>query len=54
LNTKQLIDTDGQGHATLIRTGQKDYGVDNSLYTILAADRQIAAQTLATCIIPST
>jgi chromosome partitioning protein len=49
-----LIDTDSQGHATLITTGQKDYGVDNSLYTVLAADRQIAAQTLANCIVPST
>jgi chromosome partitioning protein len=49
-----LIDTDSQGHATLITTGQKDYGVDNSLYTVLAADRSIAAQTLANCIVPST
>ena len=49
-----LIDTDSQGHATLITTGQKDYGVDNSLYTVLAADRQVAAQTWASCIVPST
>jgi chromosome partitioning protein len=49
-----LIDTDNQGHATLITTGQKDYGADNSLYTVLASDRQVAAQTLANCIVPST
>jgi len=49
-----LIDTDSQGHATLVTTGHKDYGVDNSLYTVLTADRQTAAQTLANCIVPST
>ena len=49
-----LIDTDRQGHATLVTTGHKDYGVDNSLYTVLTADRQISAQTLANCIVPST
>lgn len=39
-----LIDTDSQGHATLITTGQKDYGIDNSLYTVLAADRWFVRQ----------
>jgi hypothetical protein len=49
-----LIDTDSQGHAMLITTVQKDYSVDNSLYTVLAADRQVAAQTLANCTVPPT
>jgi chromosome partitioning protein len=49
-----LIDTDSQGHATLVTTGRKDYGADNSLYTVLSADRTNAAQTLSACIVPST
>lgn len=49
-----LIDTDSQGHATLVTTGRNDFGTDDSLYTVLAADRQNAAQTLANCIIQST
>jgi hypothetical protein len=49
-----LIDTDSQAHATLVTTGTKDYGTDNSLYTVLMADRQNAAQTLLNCIVPST
>src|SRR5579859_322595 len=48
-----LIDTDSQGHATLITTGRKDYGAQDSLYTVLMADRQNAAQTLNNCIVPS-
>jgi chromosome partitioning protein len=48
-----LIDTDSQGHATLVTTGRKDYGAEDSLYTVLSADRQNAAQTLANCIIQS-
>jgi cellulose biosynthesis protein BcsQ len=48
------IDTDSQAHATLVTTGTKDYGVDNSLYTVLMADRQNAAQTLLNCIVQST
>jgi cellulose biosynthesis protein BcsQ len=48
-----LIDTDSQAHATLVTTGTKDYGVDNSLYTVLMADRQNAAQTLLNCIVQS-
>lgn len=48
-----LIDTDSQGHATLVTTGRNDYGADDSLYTVLSADRQIAAQTMAKCIVPS-
>src|SRR5215211_1909697 len=49
-----LIDTDSQAHATLVTTGRKDYGTDDSLYTVLMADRQNAAQTLLNCIVQST
>ena len=49
-----LVDTDSQGHATLVTTGTKDYGIDNSLYTVLMADRASASQTLLNCIVPST
>jgi len=48
-----LIDTDSQGHASLVTTGRKDYGADDSLYTVLMADRQSAAQTLLNCIVQS-
>lgn len=48
-----LIDTDSQVHATLITTGTRDYGADNSLYTVLMADRQIAPQVLANTIVQS-
>ena len=41
-----LIHTDSQGHATLVTTGRDDFGADNSLYTVLSADRATAAQTL--------
>ena len=44
-----LIDTDSQAHATLVTTGTKDYGADHSLYTVLMADRQNAAQALYAC-----
>jgi len=49
-----LIDTDSQAHATLVTTGRNDYGVQDSLYSVLMADRQSASQTLANCIVPST
>ncbi|MBK8139218.1 MAG: ParA family protein [Chloroflexi bacterium] len=49
-----LIDTDSQAHATLVTTGTKNYGADDSLHTVLMADRPSAAQTLLNCIIPST
>jgi chromosome partitioning protein len=49
-----LIDTDSQGHATLVTTGRNDYGADDSLYTVLSADRANAAQVMSQCIIPST
>jgi len=49
-----LVDTDSQGHATLVTTGRNNYGADDSLYTVLMADRQAAPQVLANCIVPST
>ena len=48
-----LIDTDSQGHATLVTTGKKDYGADDSLYTVLTADRQAAPEVMSRCIVPS-
>ncbi|MFQ3568416.1 MAG: ParA family protein [Aggregatilineales bacterium] len=48
-----LIDTDSQGHASLVTTGHRDYGADDSLYTVLMADRQNAPQTLMQCIVQS-
>jgi chromosome partitioning protein len=49
-----LIDTDSQGHATLVTTGRNDFGAEDSLYAVLTAERQHAAQTMADCIVPST
>ncbi len=48
-----IIDTDSQGHASLVTTGRNDYGADDSLYTVLMADRVNAPQTLLNCIVPS-
>ena len=45
-----IIDTDSQGHASLVTTGRKDYGADDSLYTVLMADRSNAPQTLMNCL----
>ena len=49
-----LIDTDSQGHATLVTTGRNDFGAEDSLYAVLAADRPNAAQVLSQCIVQST
>ncbi len=49
-----LVDTESQGHATLVTTGRNDYGADDSLYAVLMADRQAAPQVLANCIVSST
>jgi chromosome partitioning protein len=49
-----LIDTDSQGHATLVTTGRNNYGADDSLYSVLMSERQAAPQVLANCIVPST
>ncbi len=48
-----LIDTDSQGHASLVTTGRKDYGTDDSLYTMLITDRANAPQILRNYIVPS-
>jgi len=48
-----LIDTDSQGHATLVTTGRSDFGADDSLYTVLMADRREAPHVLTECIVPS-
>ncbi len=48
-----LVDTDSQGHATLVTTGRNNFGADDSLYTVLAADRANAAQVLLQCVVPS-
>ncbi|MCI0709642.1 MAG: ParA family protein [Chloroflexi bacterium] len=45
-----LIDTDSQSHATLVTTGQADYGREESLYTVLMAERQAAASVMMDCI----
>src|SRR5512141_453191 len=49
-----LIDTDSQGHASLVTTGRRDFGRDNSLYTLLVAERKEAASVLTRCVVPST
>lgn len=48
-----LIDTDSQAHATLITTSKSDYGTNNSLYSVLMAERLNAANVFATAIVPS-
>ena len=48
-----LIDTDSQGHASLVTTGRRDFGRDDSLYTLLTAERKDAASVLTRCIVPS-
>jgi chromosome partitioning protein len=48
-----LVDTDSQGHATLVTTGSKDYGTHDSLYTVLTVDRKDAPRVLTECIRPS-
>ena len=52
-NRVLLIDTDSQGHATLVTTGRNDFGTDDSLYSVLMADRQTAPQILANAIVQS-
>ena len=49
-----LIDTDSQGHATLVTTGRNDFGVDDSLYSVLVAKRADAPRVLVECIVQST
>jgi len=48
-----LIDTDSQGHATLVTTGRNDFGRDDSLYTVITAEKKDAPIVLANCILPA-
>ncbi len=48
-----LIDTDSQGHASLVTTRRNDFGTDNSLYTVLMADHKEASRILTECIVPN-
>jgi cellulose biosynthesis protein BcsQ len=41
-----LIDTDSQGHTSLVTTGRNDYVQHDSLHTVLVADRQNSYQVL--------
>jgi chromosome partitioning protein len=41
-----LIDTDSQGHTSLVTTERNDYGQHDSLHTVLVADRQNSYQVL--------
>ena len=48
-----LIDTDSQSHATLMTTGRKDFGRDDSLYTVITAERKASVATLMNCTVTS-
>jgi chromosome partitioning protein len=48
-----LIDTDSQGHTSLVTTGRNDYGQHDSLHSVLVADRQNSYQVLLNCCVPS-
>ena len=48
-----LIDTDSQAHATLVTTGRNDFGMGDSLYTMLMSDRDTASQALTHVIVQS-
>jgi chromosome partitioning protein len=48
-----LIDTDSQAHSTLLTTGRQDFTESNSLYKVLRAERNQAAEVLMGCIIQS-
>jgi chromosome partitioning protein len=52
-NRVLLIDTDSQRHATLVTTGRNDFGADDSLYSVLMADRQTAPHVLSNVIVQS-
>ena len=41
-NRVLLIDTKSQRHATLVTTGRNDFGAEESLLSVLMADRQAA------------
>jgi chromosome partitioning protein len=48
-----LIDTDSQGHTTLVTTGRNDYGQFDSLHAVLVAERQNSYQVLLNSCVPS-
>lgn len=48
-----LIDTDSQGHSTLLTTGRNEYGEKDSLFTVLRAERRESAATLMQCVVRS-
>jgi chromosome partitioning protein len=48
-----LIDTDSQSHATLMTTGRKNFGRDDSLYTVITAERKASVATLMNCTVQS-
>lgn len=49
-----LIDTDSQGHASLVTTGRNNYGEHDSLYSVIkTADPVEASQVMANCIVRS-
>ena len=48
-----LVDTDSQSHATLVTTGRNNFNEDNSLYSVLMANRQDAAEIMGHVIVPS-
>lgn len=48
-----LIDTDSQSHSTLVTTGRSDFGKDDSLYTVVMAERQEAFGLMTKCIVQS-
>jgi chromosome partitioning protein len=48
-----LIDTDSQGHTSLVTTGRNDYGQHDSLHSVLVAERQNSYQVLLNCCVPS-
>ncbi len=48
-----LIDTDSQGHATLVTTGQDDFGTEDSLFAVLMSERAAAPQVLMDVIVSS-
>ncbi len=44
------VDSDSQGHATLVTTGSKNYGDHDCLYTGLTTDREGVPRVLTECI----
>src|SRR5690349_8554250 len=49
-----LIDTDSQGHASLVTTGRRNFGRDASVSTLLMAERKEAAAVWTRCTTQST